>query len=80
MWNFNMDEAPRGSVQTVTRKIGKNETQVEEYIAEPIIAADQSGTVVTISKWLPKEARWMMFTKDAPPVAWMAWPSHPVQT
>lgn len=75
-WNFNMDEAPRGDVRMVTRKIGKNEVTTEEHVPALIIAAG-NGDVVTMSKWLPKEGRWMMFTRDVPPLAWMPWPDHP---
>jgi hypothetical protein len=79
-WNFNMDEAPRGSVRTMARTIGKNTVNVEVFHPDMIIAADASGTVVTPSHWKPSEGRWQMFTKDAPPIAWMPWPEHPRAT
>lgn len=41
-----------------------------------IIAAGSKGHV-TVSKWLPREERWQMFSKDTPPLAWMPWPTHP---
>jgi hypothetical protein len=41
-----------------------------------IIAAG-NGAVVTVSKWMEKEGRWNMFTKDVPPLAWVLWPDHP---
>ena len=75
-WNFNMDEAPRGRTVPVTRMIGKNVVVSEEHTADLIIAAG-NDRVVTPSRWLPKEGRWSMFTKDTPPMAWMPWPKHP---
>ncbi|KEP68824.1 hypothetical protein DL1_08595 [Thioclava dalianensis] len=41
-----------------------------------IIAAASKG-IVTLSNWLPKEARWNRFSKDHPPLAWARWPDHP---
>jgi hypothetical protein len=75
-WNFNIDEAPRGEWRTVKRVIGKNTVDVEYYDAPLIIAAGNGG-VVTTSRWLPKEGRWNMFTREVPPLAWQPWPSHP---
>lgn len=75
-WNSDITQAPIGSYRTVTRTIGKNEVTTEEHVPALIIAAGNDG-VVTISKWLPKEGRWNMFTKDVPPLAWMPWPTHP---
>lgn len=75
-WNFNMDEAPRGSVRTVTRKIGRNDGTFQEFVPDLIIAAGNGG-IVTLSKWLPKEGRWNMFTQAVPPISWMPWPDHP---
>lgn len=77
-WNFNMDEAPKGRVQMVERLIGKNMAQIEEHVPDLIIAAGNGG-VVTLSKWLPKEGRWNMFSKSTPPMAWMPWPAHPLE-
>jgi hypothetical protein len=71
-----MDEAPRGRTNLVTRQIGKNVVVSEEFISDPIIAAG-NDRVVTLSRWLPKEGRWNMFSKDTPPVAWKPWPKHP---
>jgi acetolactate synthase-1/3 small subunit len=45
-------------------------------VIDQIIAAG-NDRVVTLSRWLPKEGRWSMFTKDTPPVAWKPWPKHP---
>ena len=75
-WNFNMDEAPRGNIRSVTRIIGKNEVTTEEHVPDVIIAAGNDG-VVTLSRWLPKEGRWNMFSAKVPPLAWMHWPQHP---
>jgi hypothetical protein len=75
-WNFNMAEAPRGETRVEARKIGKNDAHIERHIPAQIIAAGQCG-VVTLSYWLPKQDRWSMFSKDAPPIAWMPFPSHP---
>lgn len=76
MWNFDISQAPKGVMRSVTRTIGKNEVTTEEHVPALIIAAG-NDEVVTLSKWLPKEGRWSMFTKDVPPLAWQPWPSHP---
>ena len=75
-WNFHMSEAPKGETRLVTRKIGKKEVTIEEHFPTLIIAAG-SDEVVTLSKWLPKEGRWSMFTKACPPMAWHPFPDHP---
>jgi len=75
-WNFNMDEAPRGETRLVTRQVGKNMVETEVFFPAPIFAAG-NDRVVTPSRWLPKEDRWNMFTKDTPPMAWQPWPKHP---
>lgn len=79
-WNFNMDEAPRGEFRDVTRLVGKQKIEVTkpEHFSTAIIAAGSCG-VVTLSRWLPSEERWNMFTKASPPVAWQAWPKHPAE-
>lgn len=43
-----------------------------------IIAAGNEN-VVTGSRWMAKEGRWLMFSKAAPPIAWQLWPEHPSQ-
>ena len=75
-WNFDISQAPKGFLQDVRKTVGKNIVMSVEHVPDLIIAAGNGG-VVTISKWLPKEGRWNMFTKDAPPLAWMPWPTHP---
>jgi hypothetical protein len=75
-WNFDMSAAPLGTVREVTRTIGKNEVTTTEHVHALIIAAGNGG-IVTVSKWLPNEGRWNMFTKAVPPIAWMPWPEHP---
>jgi hypothetical protein len=67
-WNFDMSQAPRGSWRAVTRKIGKNEVETEEHVPDLIIAAGNDG-VVTLSRWLPREGRWNMFTAAVPPTS-----------
>jgi len=45
-----------------------------------IITASKCGKVI-VSKWLEKEQRWNMYTKDSPPIAWWGiYPSHPTMT
>lgn len=75
-WNFNMDEAPRGTFRDVVKTVGKNTVMSVVHDPDLIIAAG-SGGIVTLSKWLPDQGRWNMFTKDVPPLAWMPWPTHP---
>ena len=74
-WNFDMDEAPRGETRIVKRVIGKNEVEVAEHVPALIIAAG-NDLVVTVSKWLPDQGRWNMFSKNTPPRAWQPWPKH----
>jgi hypothetical protein len=74
-WNFNMDDAPRGTFEDVRRDNGKTVSMAVLHVPTMIIAAGNDG-VVTVSKWLEKEGRWMMFTKGVPPLAWMPWPEH----
>jgi hypothetical protein len=76
-WNFDMASAPRGETRVITRKIGKNEVEVQEHVPVTIFVAGADGTTVTPSRWLAKEGRWCMFTKDVPPIAWRPWPRHP---
>ena len=75
-WNFNMEEAPRGETKLVTKTIGKNKVEVEEYKPVEILAAG-SDLVVTVTRWNPKEGRWNMFSKATPPIAWQPYPTHP---
>lgn len=71
-WNRDISQAPKGEV----RKVQRGEREAEVHHPVRIIAAG-SGGVVTLSQWDPKREAWSMFTKDAPPVAWMTWPEHP---
>jgi len=75
-WNFSMDAAPRGETRMVKRIVGKNEIEVSEHIPALIIAAG-NDMIVTVSKWLPEQGRWNMFSKLKPPKAWQHWPTHP---
>lgn len=75
-WNFDITQAPKGEVRPVTRAVGKSQITKDEHVPETIIAAGSDG-VVTLSRWLPKEGRWNMFTRDVPPIAWQPWPKHP---
>ena len=75
-WNFDMSAAPKGKTVSSAQRIGDKDVEVERFVSDLIIAAGSEG-VVTVSKWIPKEERWNMFSKSAPPVAWMPWPSHP---
>lgn len=76
VWNFDISQAPRGKTIQVERTIGKNTSMIDVHVHDMIIAAGNNG-VVTVSKWLPEAERWNMFTKAAPPLAWMPWPAHP---
>ena len=75
-WNFDIEQAPKGHYEDITKTIGKNVFMTVRHVPIFIIAAGNGG-VVTFSKWLPDEGRWNMFTKAVPPLAWMPWPSHP---
>lgn len=75
-WNFDISEAPRGRMEPRQRTTKDGVSTWEEYVPDHIIAASVCGKV-TRSYWIPKEERWCMFTKDAPPKAWQPWPDHP---
>ena len=75
-WNFDIDAAPRGETRKAQRTIGKNIIEVDEHVPVLIIAAG-SDLVVTVSKWMPKDGRWQMFSKSTPPIAWQSFPKHP---
>lgn len=78
-WNFNMDEAPKGDWREAPRMVGKKLVNIATHFPVQIIAAG-NGDVVTLSRWLPDEGRWNMFSKSTPPIAWMPWPAHPTPT
>ena len=71
-WNYNMDQAPKGRTVIETRRGKDGPVQVERFVRDIVIAS--RGDCVTMSYWIPKEGRWCMFTKDAPPIAWQPWP------
>lgn len=78
-WNFDISQAPKGKTDYLTTgKTNKDGSPVlrKVHVAPRIIAAG-NGLITTVSKWLPDEGRWEMFTKDVPPLAWMPWPTHP---
>jgi hypothetical protein len=75
-WNFDMSAAPKGYTETRTRKNKDgSESEYDHYVSEKIIAAGNDN-VVTISRWLPDQGRWNMFSADTPPNAWQPWPEH----
>lgn len=75
-WSRDMASAPKGRMEP-RQRIGRDGiSKWEEFVPDQIIAASACGKV-TRSYWIPKEERWCMFTKDAPPVAWVHWPDHP---
>jgi hypothetical protein len=78
MWNFNMDEAPKGHVTEAPTKCkdGSSGTQYG-YEFAPVIACDKTGDCVTLTHWLPKQKRWNRFATNETPLAWMPWPEHP---
>jgi len=76
-WNFDISQAPKGHPYQIELNRSGKVVTVDSYHYERIIAAG-SGGVVTLSKWLPDEGRWEMFSKEVPPLAWMPWPDHPL--
>jgi hypothetical protein len=75
-WNYDLSQAPRGYYKKYTRTVKGKEVEYEQHIPELIIAAG-NGCVVNLSRWLPEEGRWNMYTKEVPPKAWIPWPKHP---
>lgn len=76
MWNFNIDEAPKGT--TTTREIpnGKKLKKVSTFTPEYVFTASKCGKVL-ISRWIPEGKRWEFYTKDSPPIAWHPAPKYP---
>ena len=77
-WNFDIAAAPRGRTEKRTYIAKGVEVSRDVFVADRIIAAASDGKTVTVSEWLPQAERWNMFAKEHPPVAWMAWPEHPL--
>lgn len=75
-WDFDIGAAPRGQTVQQNRKVGDKDTVVSVFVPDRVILATKCGKV-TLSEWLPKEARWMMLATDEQPVAWQIWPAHP---
>lgn len=73
-WNFNIDEAPRGTYREV--KSGKSGTRTV-HSPHLVIVASSDMQTVTLSRWLPDQERWNMLSKNDRPVAWMEFPKHP---
>ena len=67
-WSFDMAKAPRGKVRLVPSGQGNGTRKVPERV--DIIAASACG-IVTLTRWLDEQRRWDMFTREAPPIAWM---------
>lgn len=80
-WNYNMDECPKSYIEpkTITDKNGVSRT-VDNVIDMKVILASADCDTVTVSRWLPKEQRWNMFSKGQTPKAWMHYPAHPDTT
>ena len=45
-WNFDISQAPRGTVRMVERTIGKNTVSVEDHTPDLIIAAGDGAAVL----------------------------------
>lgn len=79
-WNFNIDEAPRGSMVQQPRTIRDKETTVTAFVPDRVILATKCGKVIG-SNFIPgddkREARWEFLATGEAPVAWMLWPEHP---
>ncbi len=77
-WNFDMTAAPKGTTEQRQRKGKDGEVVIyTQFVPVRILAAASDGKTVTVSNWLHEHARWNMFTKDHPPIAWQPWPEHP---
>lgn len=76
-WNYDMSAAPRGNYITRTQK-GKDGEPVEvtAFISQKVILGGACGTV-TVSRWLPDEQRWEMFSNKETPLAWQPYPDPP---
>jgi hypothetical protein len=77
-WRFDMENAPRGSHTITTRQTKDGPREVKTPKRDVIFVAGDDGHV-TQSYWVPDAERWCMFTKDHPPIAWMALPTFPVE-
>ena len=84
-WNKGMDDAPKGRVVYVTRKIGKEERTFEEFKREYVLVADRNHAVsmsyfippkYTASGALLEGDRWSGFNHGDLPIAWAEWPKY----
>jgi hypothetical protein len=77
-WNFNMDECPKSYFveEEITDSLGRK--MIKQTVVEvKVLLADADSDFVTVSRWLPKEKGWNMFTDKQTPLAWMPFPEHP---
>ena len=84
IWNFDMDAAPRGKMETRThtKKVkGKDVTYTKDYfIGHKLLTAPKNPDAQPIiSCFIPDENRWDMYIEKSPPVAWMEVPEHPLK-
>lgn len=75
-WRSDLEAAPRGHWVDVKKMVAGREVWRKVHIPALVIAAGNGG-VVTITRWLPHEGRWLFFTAGTPPLAWRPFPAHP---
>ena len=81
-WNFDIDEAPRG---TTVRKVITNSKGIDvardTFLPDKVIVA-ASGRMVMVSYWMPPQedrpnGRWHGLAAAERPIAWMPFPEFP---
>jgi len=77
-WNFNIDECPKGTYKTATKKIGKTEKKIKTFVPYYIWVATKHD-IVTRSYITEDGERFNMLASKEKPIAWMPFvvPNHP---
>jgi hypothetical protein len=76
-WNFDLEQAPRGTFKTVKCSNGKKDLERKIFVPEYIITACKDNKLVTVSCWLEPQKRWNGYATDESPIAWQRFPTHP---
>jgi len=76
-WNYNIDEAPKGTYieHVKTNKLGVT-TRTKEFVPDKCWIAHNNGKTVCVSSIL-EDGRWNGMTKDEKPLAFAPLLKHP---
>lgn len=75
-WNFNIDEAPRGTMEVKERTDKKGKVSITStFIGSPCLIATKCGKRFVSS--ILETGRWFGLATDEKPVAWQILDKHP---